>query len=57
MNPSQFSELASGHLTQTDSGYWAFIPAPLPPKIEWSPKFVTLLSEAERALAQLAEVG
>jgi hypothetical protein len=48
MNPSQ--------LIQTDSGYRSFVPAPLPPKIEWSSKLITLLSEAERAIAQLAEV-
>ncbi|MBL6983885.1 MAG: Fic family protein [Anaerolineales bacterium] len=57
MNPSEFSKSASGRLIQTDSGYWAFIPAPLHPEVQWSPKLVTLLSEAERALAQLAEVG
>ena len=57
MDPNEYSKSASGRPIQTDSGYWSFIPAPLPPEIEWSPKFVTLLSEAERALAQLAEVG
>ena len=57
MDPNEYSKSASGNPIQTDSGYWTFIPAPLPPKIEWSPKFFTLLSEAERALAQLAEVG
>ncbi len=57
MNPREFSKSASGRPIQTDSGYWAFLPAPLPPEVQWSPKLVTLLSEAERALAQLAEVG
>lgn len=57
MDPSEFSKSASGRPIQTDSGYWAFIPAPLPPEVQWSSKLVTLLSEAERALAQLAEVG
>jgi len=57
MNPSEFSKSASGRPIQTDSGYWAFLPAPLPPEVQWSPKLVTLLSEAERALAQLAEIG
>ena len=57
MQQNEFSPSAFGQLIRTESGYWAFIPAPLPPEIQWSPKLVTLLTEAERALAQLAEAG
>ncbi len=38
-------------------GYLAFIPAPLPPKIQWSDRLLALLSKADRSIAQLAEVG
>ena len=57
MNIKDFSEKAQGHLIQTKSGYQAFIPFPLPPDIEWSASLVSLLSEADRALVQLAEAG
>ena len=57
MNPKDFTSSASGQLQYTSSGYWAFIPAPLPPKVEWSPKLIRLLTETERTLAQLAEAG
>jgi len=32
----------------------AFIPAPLPPKLEWKPKLVGLLSDADRLIGNLA---
>lgn len=57
MNPSMFSKLAPGRLIRTRSGYWAFVPAPLPPEIQWSSSLISLLSEADRELAQLLQVG
>jgi len=36
---------------------WGFIPAPLPPELTWPAGLVSLLGEAERALARLAAVG
>lgn len=57
MNPKDFRNPSSGHPIQTQSGYWAFIPAPLPPDLAWSPALISRLSEADRALAQLSEVG
>lgn len=32
----------------------AFVPAPLPPKLEWKPKLVRLLSDADRLIGNLA---
>jgi Fic family protein len=51
----------SGRLIQetTPDGiqYWAFVPDPLPPAIEPTMKLMSLLSEADRALGQLAGLG
>jgi len=38
-------------------GYSAFIPAPLPPKLEWTPRLLQALSEADRRIGQLAGEG
>ncbi|MEW5938293.1 MAG: Fic family protein [Chloroflexota bacterium] len=57
MNPQDFISPTSGQVTRTPKGYWAFIPAPLPPQINWTSNLASLLGEAERALAELAWVG
>ena len=57
MKTNDFSASAHGRLIQTERGYLAFIPAALPPEIEWSPQLISLLGEAERALAHLAAAG
>jgi len=57
MDPKAFSPSAPGRLVRVQSGYWAFVPAPLPPQITWSPQLIGLLSSADRDLAQLALVG
>ena len=36
MNPSEFRDPKVGQAIRTKTGYWAFIPAPLPPQIEWT---------------------
>ena len=38
-------------------GYTAFIPAPLPPKLEWTPTLVNALSDADRLIGRLAGEG
>jgi Fic family protein len=43
-------------LTQ-GSCYRAFVPAPLPPKLEWTARLVGLLSEADRLVGRLAGEG
>ena len=57
MDRSDYKQNAPGKLVRTATGYDAFIPAPLPPKIQWSDQLLSLLSKADRGIAQLAEVG
>jgi Fic family protein len=57
MKKSDFSNNAPGSLVKTLQDYLAFIPAPLPPKIIWSNKLLAALSQADRSLAKLTEVG
>ena len=37
--------------------YWAYVPNPLPPNLEWNPDLVADLSRADRALGELAGLG
>ena len=37
--------------------YSAFVPAPLPPKFEWTPRLIRVLSEADRLIGKLAGEG
>jgi Fic family protein len=37
--------------------YSAFLPAPLPPALEWTPRLLLALSEADRKIGQLAGEG
>ncbi len=57
MKRSDFAQDAPGKIVKTSTGYYAFIPAPLPPKIKWSDQLLSLLSKADRSIAQLSEVG
>jgi len=57
MDSKDFQASTAGVPIKTDSGYWAFLPAPLPPVIDWSPRLISTLSEADRALARLDEIG
>jgi Fic family protein len=38
-------------------GYSAFVPAPLPPELTWTPRLVRVLSDADRVLGRLAGEG
>lgn len=42
---------------QGKSSYWAFVPHPLPPKLPWDDELVQYLSNADRALGELAGMG
>ena len=57
MNPQDFTSPSAGQAFRTPKGYWAFLPASLPPVLNWSSNLVSLAGEAERALAELASVG
>ena len=52
MNREDFTKNASGQLVITPTGYLAFVPAPLPPQLEWTDDLLSLLSKADRSLAQ-----
>jgi Fic family protein len=57
MNPESFLSNSSGKVIRTREGYWAFVPNPLPPPIEYDSQTVRLLSEADRGLGNLAGIG
>jgi len=54
MDPKQYRSLKAGRTILTPSGYWAFIPNPLPPDMPWTLPLVSALAEAERDLSKLA---
>ncbi len=57
MNPEEFRGSSSGKVIRTREGYWAFVPNPLPPSIDYDSETVRLLSEADRGLGNLAGIG
>ncbi len=57
MNAEAFRNSPSGRMLHAQSGYWAFVPNPLPPSLDWSSSLVRALSEADRALGELAGLG
>ncbi len=60
MNPNQFQSSAAGTLQKIGKGntaYWAFIPAPLPPTLQFDTDLVRTLSGADRALGKLSGLG
>lgn len=46
-----------GRNLRTSSGYYTFLPDPLPPELEWTPDLVRALSNADRAIGKLAGEG
>ena len=60
MNPERFRNSTSGQVIQVGQGetaYWAFVPYPLPPTLPADWELTCALSEADRALSQLAGLG
>ena len=60
MNPKRFQKNPAGRLMQVGQGetaYWAFVPQPLPPALPFDAGLVRTLSEADRALGELAGLG
>lgn len=57
MDVKRFQKSPTGRLVKAPRGYWAFVPHPLPPQINWSVDLVSALSDADRALGELAGVG
>ena len=56
MDPADFQSSAAGVPLRMPAGYWAFIPAPLPPQLDLNPLTIAL-SEADAALSELSGVG
>ena len=54
MRAEDFHGSKSGRLLQTDRGYLAFVPNPLEPGLDFTLPLVRDLSEADRALSELA---
>jgi Fic family protein len=60
MNPEQFINSSSGRVIQVGQGeiaYWSFVPNPLPPQLDFDSALIRLLSDADRALGELAGLG
>ena len=57
MDPKNFSSSSSGTPILTQTGYWAFLPAPLAPVITWSLPLVSALADAERDLSKLTTMA
>lgn len=57
MKPNDFRSPKVGRAIRTRTGYWAFVPAPLPPDIDWSMPLVSVLSDADRDLSGLTAVA
>ncbi|KSV17234.1 cell division protein Fic [Dehalococcoides mccartyi] len=57
MDISLFQNSSSGRLVRATGGYWAFVPNPLPPKLEWNDALVSLISRADIAVGTLSGLG
>lgn len=65
LSPSKTRKLATarrrrqphGRRVRSVGGYWAYVPDPLPPAIEWSAALASRLSDADRAIGRLAGEG
>ncbi len=60
MNPELFKDSPSGRVIQVGQGeiaYWSFVPNPLPPMLTFDSALIRLLSDADRALGELAGLG
>ena len=60
MRPASFTEQAPGRVVRVGEGktaYWAFVPDPLPPRMAYTPRLIRRLSEADRAVGELAGLG
>ena len=57
MKPNEFRNSKVGKAIRTQTGYWAFIPAQLPPEIEWTTSLISALSDADRELSKLTTLA
>ena len=54
MNPDAFRSSEAGRVVKTRTGYRAFAPSPLPPRLGWTSGLAQALASANEALAKLA---
>src|SRR6266542_2400411 len=57
MNPREFINPEAGRVLRTPQGYYCFIPAPLPPSIDYDNTLALALSRADAALSELSGLG
>ncbi len=57
MDPKDFHAPQAGRVVRTTQGYAAFVPAPLPPKLNYDSELVLALSQADSALSELSGLG
>ena len=60
MEPERFRNSTAGQVVRVGQGetaYWAFVPHPLPPNLPSDWELTRCLSEADRALSELAGLG
>jgi Fic family protein len=57
MDPQSFRSPEAGRAVKALAGYWAFIPAHPPPRIDYDAALILLLSQADAALSELSGLG
>jgi Fic family protein len=57
LNPEEYRSTEAGRVIRTPTGYWAFLPAPLPPALSWPLQLVSTLAQAERDLSRLTTLA
>ena len=57
MRREDFAKPLQGELVRSPQGALAFVPAPLPPPIEWDAELVNALSRADARLSELSGIG
>jgi Fic family protein len=57
MDTARFRSTAAGRIVRTPEGYDAFVPAPLPPDIDYGKDLVLALSRADAGLSELSVAG
>lgn len=57
MDPKDFRCAEAGRVMRTATGYYAFVPAPLPPVLRYDAALALALSRADSALSELSGLG
>lgn len=57
MDIQKFKNSPAGRIVKTNRDYWAFLPHPLPPKIDYTRELANLLSDANLYLGNLNGIG